>query len=71
MNAHSQCENSKRKLKTSPTFTSIDEGQELIGLEFEDDGERWTVTKTCTYEGNPVLYYNNNNTGEEEYSSVS
>jgi hypothetical protein len=60
-----------RKLKTSPTFTSGDEGQELIGLEFEDDGERWTVTKTGIYEGNLVLYYNNNKTGEEEYSSVS
>ncbi len=60
-----------RKLKLPPTLTSIDDGSELIGLEFEDDNERWTVTKVGFHDDHPILYYTNNKTGEEERSSVA
>jgi hypothetical protein len=60
-----------RKLKLPPTLTSIDDGSELIGLEFEDDNQRWTVTKVGFHDDHPILYYTNNRTGEEERSSVA
>ena len=58
-----------RKLNPSPSIT--DTGADLIGVDFEDEGFTWTVTKSGSYEGDPVLYYTNKSTGEEEFSSVS
>jgi hypothetical protein len=60
-----------RKFKLPPTLTSPDDSHELIGLEFEDDNERWTITKVGFHDDHPVLYYINNKTGEEERSSVN
>jgi hypothetical protein len=42
----------------------------LIGLQFEDDGQWWTITEHGTYDDDLVLYYKNNDTKEEEKSSV-
>ncbi len=54
-----------------PVANLEDDGTDLIGLDFEDDGIIiWTVTKTGFFEGTPVLYYNNKENGEEECSSV-
>jgi hypothetical protein len=41
-----------------------------VGLDFEDDGQQWTITKVGFYEEHPVLYYKSKDTGEEERSSV-
>ena len=57
-----------RKLQTIPN--PQDDGTDLIGAVFEDDEILWTVTKTGSFEGTPVLYYENKNNGEEEFSSV-
>ncbi len=35
----------KQKLLPNP-LTTVDTGTDLIGVEFEDDGTLWTVTKT-------------------------
>jgi hypothetical protein len=61
-----------QKSKTTPptVATSDDLGQDLIGCDFEDEGSSWNVTRTVTYEGTPVLFYINKETGEEESSSV-
>jgi hypothetical protein len=58
-----------RKQKFSPTLTQ-DTGEDLIGLQFEDEDQWWTVTAHGTHEGHLILYYTNNKTKEEEKSSV-
>ncbi len=45
-------------------------GEDLLGLDFENDGQQWTITEVGFYEEHPVLYYKNKDTGEEEKSSV-
>jgi transposase InsO family protein len=57
-----------RKLQTIPNLQ--DNGTDLIGVDFEDDGIMWTVTKTGNFQGNPVLHYVNKENGEDEFSSV-
>ncbi len=47
-----------------------DTGEDLVGLDFEHDGQTWTVTEIGFYEDHPVLYYKNKVTNEEEKSSV-
>jgi hypothetical protein len=59
-----------RKMKLPTTLTAIDTGADLIGLDFEDDGQTWTITEIGVYDDDPVLYYKNKTTGEEEKSSV-
>jgi hypothetical protein len=59
-----------RKMKLPPSLTSTDTGDDLIDHQFEDDGSRWTITKTGVDDGDAVLYYTNNESGEEERSSV-
>jgi hypothetical protein len=58
-----------RKQKLSPSLTQ-DTGEDVIGLQFEDEDQWWTVTAHGTHEGHLVLYYTNNKTKEEENSSV-
>ena len=53
-----------------PTHTQPDNGSDLIGFDFEDDGQTWTITEIGFFEDEPVLYYKNKQTGEEEKSSV-
>jgi hypothetical protein len=53
-------------MKLPTTLTSIDTGADLIGLDFEDEGQTWTITEVGVYDEDPVLYYKNKNTGEEE-----
>jgi len=60
-----------RKFQLPPTLTSVDDGKDLIGAEFIDEGSRWIVTKTGNYEGDPVLYYKHMTNDNEEYSSVT
>jgi hypothetical protein len=43
---------------------------DLIGLDFEDEGQTWTITEIGVYDDDPVLYYKNKTTGEEEKPSV-
>ena len=57
-------------MKLPPSLTANDTGEDLLTLEFEDDGSRWTITKTGVDDGDAVLYYTNNESGEEERSSV-
>ncbi len=57
-------------MKLPPSLTANDTGEDLLTLEFEDDGSRWAITKTGVDDGDAVLYYTNNTTGEEERSSV-
>jgi hypothetical protein len=59
-----------RKMKLPSSLTTIDKGEDLVGLDFEDDGHNWTITEIGTYDDHPVLYYKNKATGEEEKSSV-
>jgi hypothetical protein len=59
-----------RKMKLPTTLTEFDTGADLIGLDFEDDGQTWTITEIGVYNDDPVLYYKNKKTGEEEKSSV-
>jgi hypothetical protein len=59
-----------RKMKLPTLLTSVDTGDDLVGLDFDDDGQTWTITEIGTYDDNPVLYYKNKTTGEEEKSSV-
>ena len=42
-----------------------------MGLQFEDDGQWWTITEHGTHDGDLVLWYINNETKEEEKSSVT
>jgi hypothetical protein len=55
-----------RKFKPQPTIPNMDTGEDLVGLDFEDDGKQWTITEVGFYEEHPVLYYKNKDTGEEE-----
>jgi hypothetical protein len=56
---------------TLPTaHPQTDNGSDLIGFDFEDDGQTWTITEIGFYDDEPVLYYKNKTTGEEEKSSV-
>ncbi len=55
-----------RKMKLPTTLTSIDTGADLIGLDFDDEGQTWTITEIGVYDDGPVLYYKNKKTGEEE-----
>jgi hypothetical protein len=57
-------------MKLPTLLTSVDTGDDLVGLDFDDDGQTWTITEIGTYDDNPVLYYKNKTTGEEEKSSV-
>ncbi len=57
------------KLPTTLTSTG-DTGADLIGLDFDDEGQTWTITEIGTYDDKPVLYYKDKTTGEEEKSSV-
>jgi hypothetical protein len=59
-----------RKTKLPASLNTIDKGEDLVGLDFEDDGQHWTITEIGIYEDHPVLYYKNKATGEEEKSSV-
>ncbi len=59
-----------RKMKLPTALTSIDTGADLVGLDFEDEGQTWTITEIGIYDEEPVLYYKNKQTGEEEKSSV-
>ena len=54
-----------RKSQLNPQLTSVDEGKDLIGVEFEDEGSTWIVTKTGDYDGDPVLYYTHKENGNE------
>ncbi len=58
-----------RKMQPT-TLTSIDTGADLVGLDFDDDGQTWTITEIGIYDDDNVLYYKNKKTGEEEKSSV-
>jgi hypothetical protein len=60
-----------RKQKMPTSLTHIGTGEDLIGLPFEDDGYTWTITHLGTHEEAPVLWYRNNENGDEEYSSVA
>jgi hypothetical protein len=60
-----------RKFQLPPTLTTRDTGADLIGADFDDEGSRWTVSKTGEYDGTPVLYYRHKENGTEEYSSVA
>jgi hypothetical protein len=57
-----------RKLKLQATPSNIDTGEDLVGLDFEDDVQQWTITEVGFYEEHPVLYYKNKDTGEEDQS---
>ncbi len=59
-----------RKLKHTPAQSKQDTGEDLIGLQFEDDDTWWTITEHGTHDGDLVLWYKNNETQEEEKSSV-
>jgi hypothetical protein len=59
-----------RKLKHTPSKTIHDTGEDLIGLQFEDDDQWWTITEHGTHDGDLVLWYKNNETREEEKSPV-
>ena len=59
-----------RKMTLPTTHTQTDNGSDLIGFDFEDDGQTWTITEIGFFEDEPVLYYKNKTTGEEEKSSV-
>jgi hypothetical protein len=59
-----------RKIKLPTTLTSVDTGADLIGLDFDDECQTWTITEIGVYDDDPVLYYKNKTTGEEEKSSV-
>jgi hypothetical protein len=59
-----------RKTKLIDPPNSTDKGEDLVGLEFEDDGQFWAITEIGTYDDDPVLYYKNKATGTEEKSSV-
>jgi hypothetical protein len=48
-----------------------DNGEDLIGQDFEDDGITWTIIKTgLENDSIPILYYQNKETKEEERSTV-
>ncbi len=53
-------------MKLSTTLTGTDTGADLIGLDFDDEGQTWTITEIGIYDDEPVLYYKNKTTGEEE-----
>ncbi len=57
-------------MKLPTTLTNVDSGEDLVGLDFEDEGQTWTITEIGVYDDDPVLYYKNKTTGEEEKSSV-
>jgi hypothetical protein len=59
-----------RKQKFSPTITSLDTGEDLLGLQFLDDDIWWTIKDFGTHDGHQVLWYTNNENGQEEKSSV-
>jgi hypothetical protein len=59
-----------RKQPLTPSLNPTDTGEDLIGLQFEDDGEMWTITEHGTHDDDLVLWYRNNQTNEEEKSSV-
>jgi hypothetical protein len=60
--------------KTKDAISSpdkLDTGNDLVGLDFEDDGIIWRVTKTGLENDTvPILYYENKDTKEEERSTV-
>ena len=60
-----------RKQKLNPFPSTVDTGEDLIGLQFEDDGQLWTITHHGTHDDHLVLWYVNNDTKEEEKSSVT
>jgi hypothetical protein len=60
-----------RKQKLNPSQTHADTGEDLLGLQFEDDGEMWTITDHGTHDDVLVLWYVNNKTKTEEKSSVA
>jgi hypothetical protein len=57
-------------MKLPTTLTSMDTGTDLICLDFDDEGQTWTITEIGVYDDDPVLYYKNKKTGEEEKSPV-
>jgi hypothetical protein len=59
-----------RKQKLQAHLNSVDTGEDLIGLQFEDEGEMWTITEQGTHDDDLVLWYTNNKIKEEEKSSV-
>jgi transposase InsO family protein len=62
-----------RKTKPSKTtVNTLDLGEDLIGLDFIDDGITWTITKIgFENEHIPILYYIDKATQEEERSTVT
>jgi hypothetical protein len=62
-----------RKTKNvEPSPEKPDTGEDLIGLDFEDDGIVLTVTKIGLEKGTaPVLYYENKEIKDEERSTVA
>jgi hypothetical protein len=59
-----------RKRKFSPTLTSVDTGEDLLDLQFLDDDTWWTIKDFGTHKGRQVLWYTNNENGQEEKLSV-
>jgi hypothetical protein len=45
------------KIKIQTTTSNIDTEEDLVGLDFKDDGQQWTITEVGFYEEHPVLYY--------------
>ena len=50
--------------------TKVDTGEDLLGLQFQDEGTWWTIKDFGTHDNDQVLWYTNNETGEEEKSST-
>ena len=59
-----------RKQPLTSSLNPTDTGEDLISLQFEDEGEMWTITEHGTHDDDLVLWYKNNQTNEEEKSSV-
>jgi hypothetical protein len=59
-----------RKLKFNPSLNLKDTGEDLLGLQFLDDDVWWTIKDFGTHDGHQVLFYTNNDNGQEEKSSV-
>ncbi len=60
-----------RKQKFNPSLITTDTGEDLLGLQFLDDGIWWTIKDFGNYDGHQVLWYTNNENGQEEKSSVN
>ena len=59
-----------RKQKLKDPKQTIDTGEDLLGLQFFDEGQWWTIKDHGTHDNEQVLWYTKNDTKEEEKSSV-